>query len=66
MRFRIKDGHEFEVTSVSATAEELRTLIEERTRSLVVYSVVGLMVVFLVGAAILGIVRDDFGSLDQV
>lgn len=68
MVFKVSAGKEFPVARADdvANAQDFRAISEERTRTVLVYVIVGLMTLFLVGAAVLGVFKGDFSNLQRV
>jgi uncharacterized membrane protein YoaK (UPF0700 family) len=63
-RKRVLVGQEFEVTTTSL--EEWVKLSEAKTRERITWAVFAVIAAFLVGAAILGTVKNEFGALQWV
>jgi len=61
---RVVVGQEFEVTTTSL--EEWVKMSEAMTRERITWAVFAVIAVFLIGAAILGIVKNEFGALQWV
>jgi hypothetical protein len=52
--------------NVGKPFDDEATLTEAKTRSVIVYAVVGLATLFLVGAGIIGLIEDQYSLLQAV
>jgi hypothetical protein len=77
MRFKVKAGKEFEVSEVTISEIEVvkaetelnkakQQAKDTHNRTVIAWAVLSLVTVFLIGAALLGVLDGEFGKLQAV